>query len=57
LPPIVPAKYPAMPTVPVHELNLLRNPFRLEGKAAAAFRKDAAVVVSSYASSISRSTR
>jgi len=38
---------PSAPPVPVRELNLLRNPLRLEGKAAAAFRKDAAVVVSS----------
>jgi len=33
--------------VPVRELNLLRNPLRLESKAAVAFRKEAAAAVSS----------
>jgi LysR family hydrogen peroxide-inducible transcriptional activator len=32
---------PFAPPVPVRELNLLRNPLRLESKAAAAFRRDA----------------
>jgi len=38
---------PFAPPVPVRELNLLRNPLRLESKAAAAFRKEAAEAVSS----------
>jgi hypothetical protein len=33
---------PFAPPVPVRELNLLRNPLRVEGKAAAAFRQEAA---------------
>jgi DNA-binding transcriptional LysR family regulator len=33
---------PFAPPVPVRELNLLRNPLRFEGKAAAAFRQEAA---------------
>jgi len=37
---------PFAPPVPVRELNLLRNPFRLESKAAAAFRKEAATALS-----------
>jgi DNA-binding transcriptional LysR family regulator len=32
---------PFAPPVPVRELNLLRNPLRLESKAAAAFRRGA----------------
>jgi len=30
------------PPVPIREINLLRNPLRLESKAAAAFREQAA---------------
>jgi DNA-binding transcriptional LysR family regulator len=33
---------PFGPPVPVREINLVRNPFRLESKAAAAFREEAA---------------
>ena len=33
---------PFAPPIPVRELNLLRNPLRLESKAAAAFRREAA---------------
>jgi LysR family transcriptional regulator, hydrogen peroxide-inducible genes activator len=38
---------PFAPPVPVRELNLLRNPLRLESKAAAAFRRDAVEAFSS----------
>lgn len=37
---------PFAPPVPVRELNLLRNPLRFEGKAAAAFRQEAAAAFS-----------
>jgi DNA-binding transcriptional LysR family regulator len=33
---------PFAPPIPVRELNLLRNPLRLESKAAATFRREAA---------------
>jgi DNA-binding transcriptional LysR family regulator len=43
------------PPVPERELNVLYNPLRFQGKAAAAFREEAAAALSSQDSSIARS--
>jgi hypothetical protein len=40
--------------MPVRELNLLRNPMRLEGKAAVAFREEVATAFESDGSSSPR---
>jgi LysR family hydrogen peroxide-inducible transcriptional activator len=45
---------PFAPPVPERELNLLYNPLRFQSKAAAAFRQEAAAVLSSQDSSIAR---
>lgn len=45
---------PFAPPIPVRELNLLRNPMRLEGKAAVAFREEVATAFQSDGSSSPR---
>src|SRR6266581_6029867 len=48
---------PFAPPVPERELNLLYNPLRFQSKAAAAFRKEAAALLSSQDSSIARQAK
>ena len=45
---------PFAPPIPVRELNLLRNPMRLEGKAGVAFREEVATAFQSDGSSSPR---
>jgi DNA-binding transcriptional LysR family regulator len=49
------AALPFVPPIPMRELNLLRNPMRLEGRAAVAFREEVATAFQVDGSSSPRS--